>query len=270
MKTYSSPQRHSIALAERGRAGDPDKESTSTRGADVAPRQTIVEPGSTADLAEHAAAIKALGRRVAADIVEIGRRLTEAKGIAGHGNWLPWLKREFGWTDDTALNFTRVYEMSKSRNFRDLNIGVSSLYLLAAPSTPQAARNEVVARAEAGETLSHKTVKATVAKHRSRPSPRPARPALISKPASPRRSKLPAAELNSLAWSEASMEERRRFVSAVGVRSIWEAMNEADKGALKALATPAEPSAFRATPAEPSAFPKRAAPGSLLKGARRP
>jgi hypothetical protein len=23
-------------------------------------------------------------------------------------NWLPWLKREFGWSDDTALNFMRV------------------------------------------------------------------------------------------------------------------------------------------------------------------
>jgi len=30
------------------------------------------------------------------DIIEIGRRLTDAKAIAGHGNWLPWLEKEFG------------------------------------------------------------------------------------------------------------------------------------------------------------------------------
>jgi len=31
------------------------------------------------------------------------------KAIAGHGNWYSWLEREFGWTDDTALNFMRVH-----------------------------------------------------------------------------------------------------------------------------------------------------------------
>jgi hypothetical protein len=25
------------------------------------------------------------------------------KEICGHGNWLPWLHREFGWTDRHAL-----------------------------------------------------------------------------------------------------------------------------------------------------------------------
>jgi hypothetical protein len=29
-------------------------------------------------------------------LIEIGRRLIDAKAIAGHGNWLSWLDREFG------------------------------------------------------------------------------------------------------------------------------------------------------------------------------
>src|SRR5262245_24389369 len=87
-------------------------------------------------LAEHAAEIRRLGKRVVEDVIQIGRRLSECKRIVGHGNWLPWLEREFRWTDDTALNFMRVYELSKSRNFRDLSLPVSALYLLAAPSTP--------------------------------------------------------------------------------------------------------------------------------------
>jgi hypothetical protein len=41
---------------------------------------------------------------VIGDIIEIGRLLTEVKKIAGHGNWLPWLDREFGWSDSTALH----------------------------------------------------------------------------------------------------------------------------------------------------------------------
>ena len=47
-------------------------------------------------LAEHVTAIRQLGKRVVADVAEIGRRLFECKRICGHGNWLPWLEREFG------------------------------------------------------------------------------------------------------------------------------------------------------------------------------
>jgi len=110
-------------------------------------------PSDNRILAQHGAAIRRLGKRVVADVIEIGRLLTECKRICGHGNWLPWLDREFGWTDDTALNFMRVYELSKSRNFRDLSLPLSGLYLLAAPSTPQEARDEIIERAQAGETI---------------------------------------------------------------------------------------------------------------------
>src|SRR5262249_44018769 len=52
-----------------------------------------------------------------------------------------------------AVTFIRVYELSKSRNFRDLSLPLSGLYLLAAPSTPQEARDEIIERAQAGETI---------------------------------------------------------------------------------------------------------------------
>jgi hypothetical protein len=45
------------------------------------------------------------------------------------GYWLRWLKREFWWTEQIALNFIRLAQ-SKSRNFLDLNLPVSGLYLL--------------------------------------------------------------------------------------------------------------------------------------------
>jgi len=113
-------------------------------------------------LAEHAAEIRRLGKRVIADVIEIGRRLTEAKAIAGHGNWISWLEREFGWTDDTALNFMRCHELAKNRNFRDLSLPVSGLYLLAAPSTPDEVRDAVIARAAAGEKVTTTQVKTAI------------------------------------------------------------------------------------------------------------
>ncbi|MGJ5049946.1 DUF3102 domain-containing protein [Bradyrhizobium oligotrophicum] len=106
-------------------------------------------------LAEHAAVIRALGKRVIRDIIEIGRRLIDSKQRLGHGNFLPWIEREFGWSEQTARNFMQVQEVAlKSPKFGDLAVPVSGLYLLAQPSTPDDARDEVITRAEAGERLS--------------------------------------------------------------------------------------------------------------------
>lgn len=117
-------------------------------------------------LAEHAAVIRALGKRVVADIIEIGRRLTDAKRIAGHGNWLPWLEREFGWTEMTAQRFMQVHDnlALKSNKLLDLELPISGLYLLAAPSTPDEAREAVIQRVEAGEAMSVADVKTAVDK----------------------------------------------------------------------------------------------------------
>src|SRR5262249_50444750 len=93
-------------------------------------------------LAEHAEAIRKIGKRMADDIIEIGRRLTECKRICGHGNWLPWLDREFGWEETTARRFMSVYELEgKSGNLQDLSLPVSGIYLLAKPSTPEIVRD---------------------------------------------------------------------------------------------------------------------------------
>jgi Protein of unknown function (DUF3102) len=108
-------------------------------------------------LAEHAAAIRALRSRIVSDVAEIGRRLSEVKARVGHGQWLPWLDREFGWTDHTALNFMRVHEYlaANPKTVSDLvlTFPVSAVYLLAAPSTPVEARDAVIARAQAGDTM---------------------------------------------------------------------------------------------------------------------
>ncbi len=107
--------------------------------------------------------------------IEIGRRLTECKKRLGHGQWGTWLDREFRWSDRQALNFMRVYELveSKSENFAELQISVSALYLLAAPSTPPEVRDEIIERAERGEKLTHAKVLERVRLRRP-PSPRPA------------------------------------------------------------------------------------------------
>jgi hypothetical protein len=105
-------------------------------------------------LTDHAREIRALGKRVVGDVIEIGRRLTEGKIICGHGGFRPWLHREFGWTDKMAERFMSIYALSgKFDNLSNLALPLSGLYLLAAPSTPDEARAEVIERVQAGETL---------------------------------------------------------------------------------------------------------------------
>jgi hypothetical protein len=124
----------------------------------------IIAPNDVA-LAEHAAVIRALGKRVVGDVIEIGRRLADCKErLKEERRWLAWLKDEFGWHRQTAENLINVFECSKVRNFSTLDVPVSALYLLAAPSTPDEAREAVVTAAADGDRLTHAEVKEIVAK----------------------------------------------------------------------------------------------------------
>jgi len=114
---------------------------------------------------ERAAQIHQAARATAAGIVKIGGWLTEVKERLGHGKFLDWIKREFAWKQDTARSFMHVFEMLKNRNFRDLEIDVSALYLIAAPRTPEPVRTEVIHRLEMGEQIKHSTVKVVVSEY---------------------------------------------------------------------------------------------------------
>ena len=124
-----------------------------------------------AERAEHADVIRFRSKRVVGDVIEIGRRLAlvkdgdQARGIAGigHGNWLSWLKREFGWTVMTATRCINVFDMSKSNKLLDLNIPLSGLYLLASPSTPDEVREKVIEQVESGNIQTLKQVEKAIA-----------------------------------------------------------------------------------------------------------
>jgi DNA modification methylase len=118
-------------------------------------------------LSERAERIRTLGKRAKADLIEIGRLLDECKARCGHGNWLPWLEREFGWSQDTAERFMSLHRLQGQipQIAEYDNIPVSGLYLLARPSTSESACDEVIARAESGERLRLYEVRAIIAAH---------------------------------------------------------------------------------------------------------
>ena len=54
-------------------------------------------------------------KQTAQNIIEIGKRLIEAKKQLKHGEWLPWLRDKVSFTERTANNFIRVAEHYSNR-----------------------------------------------------------------------------------------------------------------------------------------------------------
>lgn len=74
------------------------------------------------------------------------QRLLAVKQHLPHGEWLPWLEREFGWREQTARNFMQVAgAFSKSPTFGDLadcQIDAGALYAISAgDAAPEWRRN---------------------------------------------------------------------------------------------------------------------------------
>jgi hypothetical protein len=112
------------------------------------------------------------------DIIAVGNDLLAVKDSLEHGQFGPWLKAEFGWSERTAQNFMSVAEKFKSAKFADLPIQPSAAYLLAAPAVPDEARQKAIEKAEAGEEITFAAAKVIVreAKKKKRPRRRKAVP----------------------------------------------------------------------------------------------
>lgn len=84
-------------------------------------------------------------RRSVRDVVEIGERLIEIRPFLSK-RFLEWLEAEFGMSDRSARNFMYAAERFGDKLEIISNLDVTTVYLLAAPSTPEAARWDVLER----------------------------------------------------------------------------------------------------------------------------
>ncbi|MDZ4876152.1 MAG: hypothetical protein CLLPBCKN_005572 [Chroococcidiopsis cubana SAG 39.79] len=114
--------------------------------------------------------IKSLMRRTSQDIIHIGQKLRAVKQQLEHGRFRKWLKAEFDWSVSASTKFIQVSEQFKCVNFTHLNIANSALYLLAAPSTPEVARQEALRRASSGETITYSKAKVITQNIKSNPT----------------------------------------------------------------------------------------------------
>jgi hypothetical protein len=111
-------------------------------------------------------------KKTVEDIIEVGNDLLAVKEALPHGQFLPWLKAEFGWSERSAQNFMGVAEKFKSAKIADLPTQPSAAYLLAAPSLPDEAREKAVEKAEAGEEITFAAAREIVAEAKKKKRPR--------------------------------------------------------------------------------------------------
>ena len=102
--------------------------------------------------------------RTARHAMVVGRKLQAVKKILGHGRFIPWLRAEFDWSEDTAerlMNIAdRFGEIPQTAEF-----ALTALYSLVGDGVPEAARREAVARAAKGEKITLAVAKAIKAQH---------------------------------------------------------------------------------------------------------
>ena len=131
-------------------------------------------------------------RRMRGAVIEVGAALARIKDRLAHGQFGEWLVAEFGMTERTAQNYMSAAALAAKYETVSV-LPAGSLYLLAAPSTPEPARNAVIDRLGRGEAPSAKAIKALIADakyqeqeeqrrrgRRTSPPSKPERPSEIS------------------------------------------------------------------------------------------
>lgn len=87
--------------------------------------------------------IKVIQDNICLGMIEIGNRLIEIKRELGHGNWLPYIDKELGYSRSTASKFIMVAKQCKNidiENFKNLNSTIISELL----SLPIEVRDDIM------------------------------------------------------------------------------------------------------------------------------
>ncbi|WP_208344591.1 DUF3102 domain-containing protein, partial [Aetokthonos hydrillicola] len=115
-------------------------------------------------------------KRTVEDLYHIGLNLIEAKEMLGHGKFIEWIGKELGIDRRSASGFINVAKMLQAKweiishlatqNFPNLAIAPTVLYELAAPSTPEEARDEIIKAALDGEKVTVLDAKRIIKAHK--------------------------------------------------------------------------------------------------------
>lgn len=115
---------------------------------------------------EAALDIRQRTKRASDDILQIGARLCEVKALLPHGQFQNWAEDEFGMSARTAQSLMNVSQRFLDKSETVSLLGTSVLYLLASPSTPDAAVDAVVEYAQANGAPTKAETQRIIAEHK--------------------------------------------------------------------------------------------------------
>ena len=97
-----------------------------------------------------------------AAVLDVGRELRAVKAALPHGQFGPWLHAELNVTVRSAENYMSAADFAEGNSEIIAFLPPTAIYELAAPSTPEAARLEVVEKVRHGTVMTVKMIKAIV------------------------------------------------------------------------------------------------------------
>jgi hypothetical protein len=126
----------------------------------------LILPQHRAQVQAAALDIRSRLKRTVEDVIAIGKQLIAVKELLPHGQFGEWLDQEFKMSDRSARNFMYAAEQFGGKTEIISVLDVTTVYLLAAPSTPETARAEVERLLIQGDAPKRAQVKAIIAAHK--------------------------------------------------------------------------------------------------------
>ena len=123
---------------------------------------SVLPEAISTDLRAGADRIRSLVKPSVGDIIAIGQELQIAKGKLEHGRFGEWIVAEFCMSARSAENYMRAAALAADKNEIVSDLPLTTLYLLAAPSTPNQVRDKIIARFQGGEVIPVEAVKRMV------------------------------------------------------------------------------------------------------------
>jgi Protein of unknown function (DUF3102) len=112
-----------------------------------------LDPGLTSDLRQQAARIRSRIAKTTEAIVETGRDLLAAKDQLEHGEFSAWVEEEVGIRIRSAQLYMSAARFMAGKNETVSLLPPSTIYKLAAKSTPPELAAEIIARVTSGEVV---------------------------------------------------------------------------------------------------------------------
>jgi hypothetical protein len=130
-----------------------------------------ISPALEKDLEDTAQRVRKCLENMSGNIIEVGHELLAVKRRLEHGQFLNWVAAKCGLSPRHAQLMIRAAEWAEDKCEIVSHLEPTAIYLLAAPSTPEMVRREVLSRLEQGHRPASHVVKQLIrAAKEGRPS----------------------------------------------------------------------------------------------------